>query len=215
MARLGKDKQGSVLRSTIRHVFSLTSIALARVFGTQSLIDGLTIFDVSHPDGVRETSVIDRIQEALCLMRSVDAPRYRRFTADVRRVIIAAAGGPEYRPEIRAVLLSRDYVLRRDVRELAMALVHEGMHARLSACGVVQHAANAARVERICTDQEVVFAAKLPQAEGLAAAAAARLDSKWWEAQNVLRRRKREFEAVGTSRLMIRFWHWLNRPDLS
>ena len=113
----------------------------------------------------RTRELIGRIDEAMALIRKVDARRAERMQRDLSCILILRSGGPEFLSPISACLLSEQLVLSSTVTGLALMIVHEAAHARLWRRGLRYQHSVRDRVERICIREELAFAQRLPEAE--------------------------------------------------
>ncbi|MGD0151826.1 MAG: hypothetical protein ABSB77_24875 [Xanthobacteraceae bacterium] len=113
--------------------------------------------------------ILQRIEEALRLIKRYDRIRYDRLLRDLRRVWVLLL------PSSVAIFEYRIYTCEIDSRYclaetttpelLASAIVHEATHARLWRRGIRYEEAQRPRIEEICVRREIAFAAKLPNGE--------------------------------------------------
>lgn len=110
--------------------------AIARVFAA---------LDVLHAHAPQQLALILRVVHGLTVTR------------------LAAARG-QWRRDVRAALLDRDFVLAPDTtpKGLASVIVHELMHARLERAGFQPDDSNRARIERICCTASRNYIGRLP-----------------------------------------------------
>ncbi len=104
----------------------------------------------------RERERIDsRLSEALSLVRKFAPSKYLALQRDFPRILVAPSHGlGECHDAIGICLLQFDYILADATapEEVALTLVHEGMHARLHRAGFQwTDAASRARHERLCS----------------------------------------------------------------
>ncbi len=97
-----------------------------------------------------------------------------------------------------------DYALRHGTLDLAMMIVHEATHARLWRIGCRYDEPNRERVERICVDAEIAFAAKVPGSEEAVARSRQLLETQWWTHAEHVNRSRRELRALGCPEWLIR-----------
>jgi len=123
-------------------------------------VNGLWI-GVSNVSNRPSGEILDRVEEALTVIRSYDPRRYGRW---VRLQVAGNLGS--YNHYSRTCELDLRYVLREGTvpADLASTLVHEATHARLAVFGYSEPIR--ARVEAACRGQERAFAERLPQPEG-------------------------------------------------
>jgi hypothetical protein len=143
---------------------------------TRTRLDGFDVYDASI-DGTE--APLGRISEALELIRARAPRRSERLRRDVRRIVVIAAGGPEYWPEADAIVVTRR-TLDQSREEVALVIVHEATHARLWAMGIPYIHALRGRIEHTCVRAEVAFAQTLPDAEGWTERLQRKLETPWW-----------------------------------
>lgn len=151
----------------------------------RSRIDGLAVYDATS--GV-SGAPLARLHDALELIRTRAPRRYLRIMRDVRRVVIIAAGGPEYWVQIDAIAITL-LTLNQSPEDVALAIVHEAMHARIALMGIPNPRVLRERIERICVKAEIAFAQTLPDADGWIAHVQRQLDTPWWTDDAVRERR--------------------------
>ncbi|MBX9908508.1 MAG: hypothetical protein K2Z25_07320 [Beijerinckiaceae bacterium] len=108
---------------------------------------------------------LDRIEQALVLIRQHEPMRYRRMKMDVDLIGVWLLPGPLgcFDTSSRASIIDRRFVLD-DVTTPAMiasVIVHEASHARLESLGIDYPEDRRARIEALCKRQELRFAARL------------------------------------------------------
>jgi hypothetical protein len=134
-------------------------------FSRSRYLDGLWI-------GTWETEaepILQRIEQALQLIKRNDHIRYDRLLRDLQRVWVLLL------PSSIAIFEYRIYTCAIDTRYclaetttpelLAAVIVHEATHARLWRRGIRYEEAQRPRIEEICIRREIAFAAKLPNGE--------------------------------------------------
>jgi hypothetical protein len=164
-------------------------------------VDGFTVSGLVGNEA-DEPLAFSRLQAALALVRYYEPRRYARLKNDCLRFLFTPFDGAEYFPDCRTCVLGRSVVFQSPDR-LAIAIVHEGTHARISAFGV-RSAGVRERVERACVRAECAFATRLPDGAQLAAEAAEKLAHPWWTTETLLARRAKELDQLGWPR-------WLQR----
>src|SRR5580658_1883783 len=136
-------------------------------FSRSRYLDGLWI-------GTWETEaepILQRIEQALQLIKRNDHIRYDRLLRDLQRVWVlllpSSAASFEYR--IYTCEIDTRYCLSETTTPelLAAAIVHEATHARLWRRGIRYEEAQRPRIEEICLRREIAFAAKLPNGEAV------------------------------------------------
>ncbi len=137
-------------------------------FSEGSLEDGLWVGAGTPTNKTERARGLQRIRDALTLIRTVDPHRYGRLRTNLDRIWMRAVetgGLGSYLSGLRACLLDHRFVLSPEttLEALAAAIVHEATHARLDGCGIgYGSAGERARVEEVCRRQEIAFAARLP-----------------------------------------------------
>lgn len=107
----------------------------------------------------------EKLRSAIQLLATADPVRFARMQRDVTCVayfpLVKALG--EHWPGVRTCILNVFYCQRptTSVAEIAGVLVHEATHARLRNAGFVTTEANIRRIEQICVNSELRFAARL------------------------------------------------------
>jgi hypothetical protein len=133
------------------------------------MIDGLWI-GVSVDESKVERA-LQRLEEALLLIKASDPRRYRRALHDLSRVWIRLLPNTpaSFNAAARACQLDTRFVLDDTVSaaELAAAIVHEATHARIEHCGIRYQEEIRHRIECACVRQELSFARRVPGATEL------------------------------------------------
>lgn len=155
-------------------------------------VDGLWIgsFDDKPEAG------LNRVEEALNLIKTYDRLRYDRLVRDLERiwVILIPGGLASFDSSIWACKLDPRHVLdeTKPLSWIAASIVHEATHARLWRCGIGYQEELRSRVETVCFGRERAFAAKLPKAEELVEQAdrklAAYTNQEYWSNEAFERR---------------------------
>jgi hypothetical protein len=113
---------------------------------------------------------LQRLEEALNLIKTYDPLRYKRVIRDLERiwVTVIAGGLAHFDQSIWACVLDPRHVCNEEnsPERIASSIVHEATHARLCRCGIEYEGEELrARVEAACFRRERAFAAKLPNGE--------------------------------------------------
>ena len=158
--------------------------ALTFRLGRRARIQG---FDVRAllPSRTEWQVIKTRIGEALRLIELHSPVRFRHLQRDIRRIWVT--GIPSrgvFVHDYALCLIDFDYAAATDTRteELALTLVHEGMHARLRRCGFGYEEAIRARIERICIRSELSVARRFSDCSDIIESKEARLgwkDEEW------------------------------------
>jgi hypothetical protein len=124
-------------------------------------IDGFWIGSV---DG---TNSLARVEESITLIKKFDRRRYDRIRRDLDRIWVHLLPGDvaRFNPDLRACELDSRFVNNCPPDFIAAAIVHEATHARLWRAGQCYEENTRERIEKICIQQEIIFAAKLPNSE--------------------------------------------------
>jgi len=102
----------------------------------------------------------------------------------VKRLLFADVSGGRYLAGLRTCLIGVGYARRVGSLDLALMIVHEATHARLSRAGFRYLGECRERIERICVAAEIAFAQRVPGSEAAVEKARALLESEWWNPQN-------------------------------
>jgi hypothetical protein len=149
-------------------------------------INGFEVYDATS-GGI--DAPLARIHEALELIRARTPRRYGRVRRDVRRLVIIAAGGAEYWPQVDGMALTRDELTSQSIEEVAFTIVHEATHARFWKMGIPYAHTCRERIERLCVREEVAFAQTLPDADWWVAEVQRPLATPWWTDDAIRERR--------------------------
>jgi hypothetical protein len=138
---------------------------LAMRFSRSRRVDGLWVGSWFW-DKRKDLTGLDRIEEALGLIKRHDPLRYDRLRRDLERIWVTPLPGNwgEYRDALRMCALDERYVLAKGTRpeQIASTIVHEATHARLLRCGIGYETSLRARVEAVCFRRQRAFATRLP-----------------------------------------------------
>ena len=117
----------------------------------------------------RDTEILDRLREALELIKIHDAYRYRMVMTEVERIWVRLL--PNYNgvwvDALRRCLLDPRYVLSSPPAFIASTIVHEATHGFLMRHHIGYSEELRYRVEQICMRQEFALASKLPNNSNL------------------------------------------------
>jgi hypothetical protein len=142
----------------------------------QRSVDGLW---VGSYRGENAEAALQRLEEALRLIKTCDRPRYNRLTRDLDRVWVRLTpwGSAHFDQSLWACILDERFVLAEttDAEMIAGAIVHEATHARLDRCGFGYEEDQRERIEAVCNRRMLAFARKLPDGHGVRAWAEANL----------------------------------------
>lgn len=164
-------------------------------------VDGFEIVDASDE---RSPDAHEQIRRALRLIAEALPTAHARLRRDVRRVILLQSGGPEYWPFANAIALAHGAVKDGDTSLVAMALLHEGTHARLWRAGIGYPQAERGRIERLCISAELRLARRLSNRLELEKFAQAKLSTEWWTDEAQARRTQRVLRELGWPSWLLR-----------
>jgi hypothetical protein len=153
------------------------------LFSRGRRIDGLWIGRF-----LSDPRVLDRVEEALRLIKTHDPVRYARLLRDLDRiwVTLLPTSLGEFSDALNACKVDERFVLAESSTPemIAATIVHEATHARLMHRGIgYEGEAFRARVERVCFRRERAFAAKLPDGTEIRTQADSRLEgypTEYW-----------------------------------
>jgi hypothetical protein len=129
------------------------------------VIDGLWVGSVEG-----EPALLRKVSDALELIKTFDRRRYARIRSDLRRVWVRLLPGDvaQFESSLQACVLDTRFVRDHSPEFIAAAIVHEATHARLYRCGFSYEPILRDRLERICINEELAFACKLPNGDKVA-----------------------------------------------
>jgi hypothetical protein len=140
---------------------------IALRFATAEYVDGLWV-GATDAGGKHEheARALERLREALSLIKTCDSVRYNRILRDLKRVwaLAVQGSGGGFDARLDACILHPRAVLAESTSTeiLASMIVHEATHARLWRYGIGYPEALRPRIEAICVRRELAFSAKLP-----------------------------------------------------
>lgn len=134
--------------------------------------------------GEDSEEVFRKVGDALRLVREYGPRFHARLRRDVRRLLLTDTAGGTYLPGLNTCRIGIDYVRRVPPLDLAMMIVHEATHARLSRLGFPYVGECRERIERACVDTEITFARRVPGSEAAIERTRALLETQWWTLQN-------------------------------
>jgi len=113
----------------------------------------------SRPD-IQTADVVQRLDEALGMIESVQPWRLRHLRRDLRYFwVVRYACRGAYLPDERACMTELTFLNRRDITAapVASSIIHEGIHARVDRMGVRRADRDRSREERLCRRAELEF----------------------------------------------------------
>jgi hypothetical protein len=136
-----------------------------RVRRTISGID--VVLENTRPD-ISDEDVFSRLGEVLALIEQYAPAKLRRLRKDIAGIDVKrfACRGAFF-SETRRVLTELTFVVNRDftLAEIASSILHEGVHARVHAAGVLRTPASLAKEERLCRATELWWGHTVPNGE--------------------------------------------------
>ena len=147
-----------------------------------------------------QKQAIPKVVAALRCIQDVDSVRYQRIKRQIKRILVVGSRLVAYGiwyPPLHMIALADDWVEDNatSCERIALTIVHEATHARLSCFGYDEPLRG--RLERICNYQALVFASRLPEGHALVAIARAAMDRDP-EDYSTGRRRRRILDALET-----------------
>lgn len=125
--------------------------------------------------------VFKKVGDALSLIARHRPRLAARLRRDVKHLLFADVSGGRYLAGLQVCLIAVGYARRVPPLELAMMIVHEATHARLSRAGFRYVGECRERLERICVRAEVAFAQCVPGSRAAVEKAQAMEQSQWWD----------------------------------
>ena len=176
---------------------------LAFLGAERRVVDGLWIGAASPHWDDDDKKLLTKVGSAVQLLATHDQHRFARIRRDLKRVFVYWIPGSwgRYFAPLDMCLLDAAFVADPATTPelLAATIVHEATHARLTKRGIGYDRSIQPRVERLCLQAELDFAAKLPNAQRVrevAEASMAAPDSYWSSAERAQRYRQAYMEAV-------------------
>ena len=130
-------------------------------FSTDRHFDGLWVGTIESD----ADSILERLEQALAMIRRHDPRRYQRLRRDVSRIWIRLLPGDRASFNLAAEACQLDSRYVRDTtvaaEELATSIVHEATHARIDR-RVAYREDLRHRIETACRRQELAFSRRLP-----------------------------------------------------
>ncbi|MDE2457742.1 MAG: hypothetical protein KGL20_00735 [Rhodospirillales bacterium] len=153
-------------------------------------MDGLYIGIIADK---KEIYLLDRVGDALKLIKQHDPLRYSRILRDIKRIWISVrlSGGGEFNLISGICHLDKRYVKSSSTQAIASMIVHEAAHGypclrKMGYPETLRH-----RIELICIRQELIFAQRLPDNESLCETLERKLkrDPSFWSNREFTNRR--------------------------
>jgi hypothetical protein len=159
----------------------------------------------------------ERVASALRLVQAYAPLRYACLQRDLPAILIGPTHNiAECHDQVGICLLQFDFVTRATTApaDIALTLVHEGMHARLTRKGFPYDEARRARIERLCVRAELIVARRIPGSDAAVRDAEARLKQpvEMWTDAAMREDNLRALERLGT---LGRIGSWIARSVAS
>ena len=122
------------------------------------------VVENTRPD-ISTAAVLQRLDDALGLIETYQPWRFRHLRRDIEQIwIVRYPCRGAYFPQTRTCMTELTFLARTDISAapVASSILHEGMHARMHAMGVLPASQDPAREERICRRAELDFGRALP-----------------------------------------------------
>ncbi len=152
--------------------------------------DGLWIGIIADK---KDNHLLDRIEDALKLIKQHDPLRYSRILRDIERIwtSIRLSGGGEFNPISRICHLDKRYVESSSAQAIASVIVHEATHGYPCLLKMGYPEKLRYRIEQICIHQELLFARRLPNSKSLCENLERKLkrDPSFWSNREIATRR--------------------------
>lgn len=122
-------------------------------------------FDVRlHELGTAGANATLRLRESLVLIQEKDARRFARIQKDLSHIVVKTKVGASYWILSNTCVLELPEVVGRSPALLALTIIHEATHARLTHAGIYPSSRMARRIEARCAAEERSFTLLLQQA---------------------------------------------------
>ena len=131
----------------------------------QLTVLGVPVLVENSRDDIDTNAVIERLTESLTLIATYQPWRLAHIRRDVRGIhVVRFACRGAFVPDQRTIITELTFLARRDISAapVASSILHEGVHARVHAMGVVRGPDELAREERLCRRAELAFGLALP-----------------------------------------------------
>jgi len=204
----------SPLTRAIRRLARATILRLSIRLFPRERIEGVELAYLLMDDEWRSL-FMTKVGRSLELIRTFDACRFERIRRQLDRIALVPRGGEYVDTAIRTYFMDVPTLSGRDDAYLATKIVHESTHIRIAACGIRTTERNRSRVEHICINQQLAFAARLPspQRDEVSALVEAAAATRWWETESGADRILEQIEAYGAPKMLISWARRLSGRD--
>ena len=137
-------------------------------------IDGVTVWFLNERADIDNTHLIARFTEALALIGEHMPHNLRRLRTDVTRIWVKRwPNRGIFFHDTRIMVIDTTFVVNPTFvpAQVAATILHEGVHARITAMGVDRRFTNIADEERLCRRAEIHFGQRAPGGDAVVARA--------------------------------------------
>jgi hypothetical protein len=170
------------------------------------MIDGFRI--VINLNSREDDQLQTRVRGSLDVIAQYDSRLYCRMRKENMAILVTEGIDAEYWPFSNTIVLGERFVVQYPVDQVAAAMVHEAVHARLFRSGIPLSGKWRTRVERSCINQEIIFAQRIPSLDYLVDHLQRSLESQWWTGQTKLDTERQALKELGAPSWILRFHRW-------
>jgi hypothetical protein len=168
--------------------------------------------------GEPASGAIEAVEGAFALMRHYSPKFLARLNRECRRFVLFDDSFPEYWQLVDAILLGKRQLVESNNGQIALALVHEATHARLSRLGLSGNRFGLDRIEEACINRERALAKTFPNSDQWGSYVESKAATKWWSAGHSAKRVESRLAGPNASRLrrglarLVSKWATRNHP---
>ncbi len=132
------------------------------------VIDGVPVWFLNERDDINNAHLVARFTEALALIGAHMPHNLRRLRTDVSCIWVKRwPNRGIFFHDTRIMVIDTTFVVNPTFvpAQVAATILHEGVHARVTAMGVDRRYTNIADEERLCRRAEIAFGARAPGGE--------------------------------------------------
>jgi hypothetical protein len=183
--------------------------------GHLSEVAGVQVLDLGREP---RQEALEALDGAIKLLEHYSPRFLARLSRECPRYVLFDDSFPEYWSLVGAIVLGKEQLAASNNGQIALALVHEGTHARLERLGVSAKRHGLDRIEEICLNRERALAATFPNSEQWRSYVESKASTRWWSAERSGQRvagRLAGTEASRTRRVLARLvarWATRNHP---
>lgn len=165
---------------------------------------GFAVYDFL--ESVDREARFGKLDAALSLIESSSSRRMVRMRRDIKRLFILPTGGAAgvFLESVYACGIDAGWLRHASGLAVAMTLVHEATHARISGCGIPYQGSSIPRIEALCVREEVSFAERFADSAAEVAEAHAAVALGWWGRGESDARRVRQLRELRMPGWLIR-----------